>query len=106
MTSTQTNGRPRRVIRKTPSQQISHEESALLLAEREANYQKAREIFERVRPQLINDHSNWYITIEPDSEEYFIEKDYMTTFQRLRSGNLMGKTTTFRLNETGFCGRI
>jgi len=93
-------------MRANTSHPITPEDSAILQAEREANYQKARDIFERVRPQLINNHYNWYITIDPDSEEYFIEKDYMTIFQRLRSSQSKGKTTTFRLNETGVCGRI
>jgi len=108
MTSTQTNGRPRRVIRQTPSQQIPTEESALLKADREANYQKARAIFERVRPQLINDHYNWYITIEPDSEEYFLSKSDFEIFQKLQQSHqhMIGKVTTFRLNETGLCGSI
>ncbi len=106
MTEPQTNGRSRRVILRTTSHQISPEALARIQAEREAAYQKAMAIFKAVRPQLINDYYNWYITIECDTGEYFIEKDYMTSFQRLRDRHSTDKTTTFRINETGVCGQI
>jgi hypothetical protein len=85
---------------------ISPEEKAKQKAESEERYRYCRAIFERVRPELIQEHYNWYITIDRYSGKYFIEKDYMTIFQKFRNKEITGKCITFRLNETGICGSI
>jgi len=97
---------PRRVPFRASVREISPETKARLEAEREARYQQARAIFERVRPEVIADRYNWYITIEPNSEDYFIDKDHMIALQKLREKHPQGKVVTFRLNETGTCGTI
>ncbi len=85
---------------------ISPEEKAKQEAEKQERYQQGRSIFERVRPELINDHYNWYININLENGEYFIEQDYMVMFQKLCKNPQPTKTVTFRLNETGNCGTI
>lgn len=85
---------------------ISSEEKAKQEAERQAFSQRCRAIFERVRPELIEEHYNWFITIEPDSGDYFIDKDDMTAYQKAREKHPQTIFCTFRLNETGVCGRI
>jgi hypothetical protein len=34
----------------------------------------ARPLFERLQPQLIHDHANEFVAIEPDSAEFFLGK--------------------------------
>ena len=103
MPSEWTRGVPRRLPER---QEISTEEKARRKAESEARYQRCRVIFEQVRPELIADHYNWYIIIEPDSGDYVIDKDEMVALQKMREKLPKGKVITMRLNETGTCGRI
>jgi hypothetical protein len=103
MPSEWTGGVPRRLPER---QEISTEEKARRKAESEALYQRCRAIFERVRPELIADHYNWYIIIEPDSETYAIDRDEMIAIKKLRAKQPQGKVMIMRLNETGTCGRI
>lgn len=98
--------KPRRVQERVAPSQISPEEKARLKAESDARYQLARAVFERIRPNLIKEHYNWYITIEPNSGNYFIDEDDMVSLQKLREKHPHGRVVTFRLNETGTCGSI
>ncbi len=41
------------------------------LARREAE-RNARVVFNRVRSELINDHYNWFMVIEPNTGDYFV----------------------------------
>ena len=89
-----------------PEYTIAPEEIARRKAEREARYQRCRPIFERVQPQLIDDHYNWFIIIEPDSGDYFIDVDEEVAEQKARHQYPEAWLVTFRLNETGACGKI
>jgi hypothetical protein len=106
MTKISTDWQPRRLPKRHQTRSITDAEKAFLKAESATRYQKARAIFERVRPQLIEEHYNWYIAIAPDSDDYFIEEDYMTVFQKLQQLPSKGKVVIFRLNETGTCGNV
>ncbi|MBD0346765.1 MAG: hypothetical protein ICV63_18455 [Coleofasciculus sp. Co-bin14] len=106
MTKTLSDGKPRRLPKRFPTRQISSEEKARRQAESDVFYQRCRTIFERVRPQLIEEHYNWYIIIEPDSEDYAINSDEMVAIQKMREQHPQGKVMIMRLNETGTCGRI
>ncbi|MFM6134523.1 MAG: hypothetical protein ACKPCP_10180 [Sphaerospermopsis kisseleviana] len=69
---------------------------------------RCRVIFERLREQLIVDHHNWFIAIDPDKEEYLINPDLQGLVQQIRqkySDNDL-KLTIFHLNDTGNCGRL
>jgi hypothetical protein len=98
--------RPVRRGRLFPEIQWSPEEKARRKAESEAFYQRCREIFERVRPQLIEDHYSWYIGIEPDSGDYFIDSDKELAHQKARQVHPNSVHCLFCLNETGATGRI
>ncbi|MEG4799250.1 hypothetical protein QUB63_01355 [Microcoleus sp. ARI1-B5] len=76
-------------------------------AEREAFYQRCKPIFDRLKPELIETHYNWYMAVEPDSGEYFIEKDSLAAGKmcRLKHPNAT-IPQVFRINETGVCGTI
>ena len=85
---------------------LTSEEKARRGAESESFYQHCRAIFERVCSELIQEYYNWYIVIEPDSGDYFIDEDDMVAFQKIREKYSKEKVMTMRLNETGTCGRI
>lgn len=69
---------------------------------------RCRVVFDRLRPSLIETHYNWFIAIDPDSEQYLIDPTLKGITQQIRnaySGNEV-KLTIFRLNDTGTCGRL
>jgi hypothetical protein len=98
--------RPRRQGRIFPEFTIPPEELARREAEKKARCQKARSFFEQVAPQLIDDHYNWFIIIEPNSGDYFIDPDEEVAYQKARQKYPSGWVVIFRLNETGTCGKI
>ncbi len=106
-TMTQTSGKrtPRRG-RLFPEYTIPPEELARRKAERDAFGKRCRVIFDRVCPELIKEHYNWFIIIEPESEDYFIDLDEEKAAQKATEKYPNRKLCTFRLNETGACGRI
>ncbi|MDD1438078.1 hypothetical protein MEN24_17325 [Dolichospermum sp. ST_sed10] len=71
-----------------------------------ARGEKARVVFNRVRPELINDHYNWFMVIEPNSADYFIDVDDSIAEKKAREKYPTGWLVTFKINETGACGRI
>jgi hypothetical protein len=89
-----------------PEIQWSAEEIAQSQAENEAIYQRCKVIFERVKPKLIKTHYNWFIAIEPKSEEYFIAQDEQVATQGLRYKHPDAIPVLFKINETGACGTI
>ncbi|MEG3970200.1 MULTISPECIES: hypothetical protein [unclassified Microcoleus] len=92
----------------SPEQTIPPEELARRKAERTELGLRGRAIFERIRPKLIDEYYNWFIAIEPDSEEYLIDPKLLGIVQKIKEqyGDKNVMLTTFRLNETGTCGRI
>ena len=105
MTQLSSNRTPRRG-RIFPEYTIPPEELARRKAELDAFYQRCRAIFERVRPELIANHYNWFIIIEPDSGDYIIDADEEVASEKARQKHPHTKLGAFRLNETGACGRI
>jgi hypothetical protein len=89
-----------------PEFTIPPEELARREAERNARGEKARVVFNRVRPELINTHYNWFMVIEPNSGDYFIDVDESGAEKKAREKYPQGWLVTFRINETGVCGRI
>ncbi|MDF0555442.1 hypothetical protein [Kamptonema sp. UHCC 0994] len=91
-----------------PDRTIDSEELASRKAERTKLGRRCQEIFERIRPELIEKHYNWFIAIEPDTGEYLIDPKFLTLTKKIQEqyGNTDVMLTTFRLNETGTCGRI
>lgn len=107
MTKMPPDWKPRRISKQVSNHQVSMEaEQARRKTESETFYQRCRAIFEQVRPELIEEYYNCYIVIEPDSGDYFIDKDDMNAFQKMREKHPKEKVMTMRLNQTGACGRI
>ena len=91
-----------------PEQTIPPVELARRKAERTKLGLRCREIFERIRPELIGEYYNWYIAIEPDSEEYLIDRKFLGIIQKVKEQYTDPdvRLTIFCLNERGTCGRI
>ncbi|AFZ27002.1 hypothetical protein Cylst_4950 [Cylindrospermum stagnale PCC 7417] len=97
---------PSRRGRIFPEHTLSPEELARRKAEDEAFDQRCWAIFERVRPEYIENHYGWYIAIEPDSGDYFVDKDKEVASKKARDKHPNVIHFLFCLNETGATGRI
>ncbi len=104
-----TQSTPKKVVRRGrifPEIQWSLEEKAKRKAESEAFHQRCRAIFERVRPDFIKDRYGWYIAVEPDSGDYFIDADKEIAHKKARQHHPNAIHCVFCLNETGTTGKI
>ncbi|MBW4513531.1 MAG: hypothetical protein KME64_44805 [Scytonematopsis contorta HA4267-MV1] len=105
MTQLSSNRTPRRG-RVFPERQLSPEEKARRRAESEAFAQRCTVIFDSVKHELIKDHYDWFIIIEPDSGEYVMDVDKTVASQKANDKFGEKMRLMMRLNETGACGRI
>jgi hypothetical protein len=100
----------------TPQQRRTHLESSSSTAnkqiervQRDDLARKCQIVFDRVRPQLIDNHYNWHIAIDADTEQYLIDPTLMGITAQIKEiyrEESTVKLTIFRLNETGTCGRL
>ena len=97
---------PRRRGRVFPEYNLPPEELARRQAEIDAFGMQCKVIWEQVCPELIKDHYNWFMMIEPESGDYFIDPDETVAEQKARTKYPRGMLGTFRINETGACGLI
>ncbi len=104
MTQLSSNHTPHRG-RVFPENQLSPLEKARRQAEWEEFNQRCQVIFERVQPELIKEHYDWFMFIEPDSGDYFIDPDEIVVRQKAREKH-PSQCLILRINETGVCGRI
>ncbi len=89
-----------------PEHQLSPEEKARRKAEWKEFNQRCQIIFERVQPELIKEHYDWFMFIEPESKDYFFAPDEMVVRLKAREKHPDAKCLIVRINETGACGRI
>ncbi len=89
-----------------PELTLSPEELAKRKAEDEQFYQRCWAIFERLLPELMKEHYNWYIAIEPDSGDYFIDQNKEVASKKAREKHPNLIPFVFGINETGATGRI
>ena len=92
--------------RRLPRTPLPPEEIARRKAERAEFEARCQVVFEKLRPQLIDQYYNWFIAIKPDSEEYLIDPSFLGIFNKVKESNSSGRGIIFRLNETGVCGKI
>jgi hypothetical protein len=85
---------------------LSPEEKARRKAENEAFAKRCRVIFDRVYPKLVAEHYDWFIYIEPDSGDYFIDENREVVRQKAKEKHPKARMMAMRLNETGCVGRI
>lgn len=69
-------------------------------------YQRCWAIFEKLKPELLDKYYGWYIAIEPDSEDYFIDPDKELASRKAREKYPQSFYHLFGINETGVTGRI
>lgn len=105
MTQLSSNSTPRRG-RVFPERQLSSEEKARRQAESEEFNRRCQHIFERVKPEVIKDHYDWFMVIEPESGDYFIDPDETVARQKASEKHCGKKRLIIRINETGACGKI
>jgi len=105
MTQVSDKRKPRRG-RIFPEYTIPPEELARRKAEREARYQRCRTVFDRLQPELIADHYNWFMIIEPNSGDYFIDPEEKVAIAKARQKYPSGRLGVFKIDETGACGKI
>jgi len=67
-----------------PEIQWTEEQKAKHKAEGEAFHRRCKAIFDRVQPELIETHYNWYMAVEPNSGDYFIDKDDIVVMNMAR----------------------
>jgi len=91
-----------------PGLVLPPEEIARRKAARAEFRERCRPVFEKLRPQLLEQYYNWFIAVAPDCEEYLIDPSLEGLVGKIRARYQDGmvKLTTYRLNETGTCGRI
>lgn len=96
----------RRRGRVFPEYNLSPEELAKRQTEIDVFCQRCKVIWQKACPELIKDHYNWFMMIDPESGDYFIDSDEIAAEQKARQKYPHGMLGTFRLNETGACGLI
>lgn len=89
-----------------PERTLSPEELAKRRAANEAYHKRCSVIFDRVRPELIEQYYGWYIAIEPDSGEYLIDENLELAHTKALQKYPNIPHCVFRLSETGAVGRI
>ncbi len=67
---------------------------------------RCREIFWQIHPQLIQNYCNWFIYIEPESGDYFLDSDRNAARQQARKKYPAAKLMAMCINETGAVGKI
>ncbi|MGK7925859.1 MAG: hypothetical protein AB4290_11535 [Spirulina sp.] len=104
---TQTNSKQKpRYGRVFPEKRLSPEELERRKAESDLFLKRCHIIFDRVQPELLEEHYDWFIIIEPDSGDYFIDPDEQIARAKAQEKHPERKRLIMRINETGACGRI
>lgn len=85
---------------------LSPEEIAQRQAEQEVFAQRCRQIFQRVYSDLVEKHYDWFIYIEPNSGEYFIDADRTLARQKAKHNYPTAVLMAMRLNANGIVGKI
>jgi hypothetical protein len=75
-------------------------------AEQHARWERCYPVFEKLRSELIQNHYNWYLTIEPETGEYFLACNSLVNLKKARQKYPHSIFCTFCINETGVSGKI
>lgn len=92
-----------------PERRSSAEEIAQRIAQRTEFGKRCRQIFDRICPQLMPTHYNWFIAIDAETGNYLLDSKFDGLMQQVKihyPSNGKVRLTTFRLNEQGYCGLI
>jgi hypothetical protein len=91
-----------------PQSNVTPEEIHRRKVQRHELGARCRAIFERLSPNESENHYNWFIAVDADSENYLLDPKLEGLLQLIKHQytNKATKLTIFRLNETGACGKI
>lgn len=89
-----------------PEIQWTTEQLAQWKAKQDEFYQRCKPIFDNVQSSLMKTHYNWYMAVEPESGEYFVNKDEMSAIKMSREKYPKSPVFVFKINETGVAGTI
>ena len=104
-----TEAKPTRTVRRGrifPEIQWTPEKIARRQAERKARYHRCKQVFDKIQPELLETHYNWFLAIESNSGEYFIDKNADVARKKLRQKHPDAIPVLSKINETGACGTI
>ena len=92
-----------------PERSSTQEQKAQRINRRQELGERCRPIFEQIRPQLIANHYNWFIAIDPETGNYLLHPSFTGLMKQINThyppdGKV--KLAAFRLNENGACGLI
>jgi hypothetical protein len=89
-----------------PEIQWSEEQKAEWKARLAGIRERCQLVFQQIQPELMKSHYNWFIAIDPESEDYFIaeNEDLATEMAQQKYPNAI--PYIFVINETGVSGRI
>lgn len=89
-----------------PEIQWNDEQIATWKAEQEAFKKRCQVIFEKLKPELIKTHYNWYMAVEPESEDYYLAQSDLIAIKMLHQKHPNDPFYLFRINETGVSGTL
>ncbi len=89
-----------------PERQLSEEEIERRHAEFLELSRRCHIVLDKVKPQLMEEYYDWYIVIEPDSEDYVIGEKMGVVSAKMNEKHPNKKCLILRINETGACGRV
>ncbi len=89
-----------------PEIEWSEEEKIKWKTELTAIHHRCQLIFNRVQPELIKTHYNWFMAIDPESEDYVIAENEEVATEMARQKYPNAIPYIFVINETGVAGRI
>lgn len=89
-----------------PKHPINTEDPSKLAEERAKFDAKCQALFENLKPALIQDYYNWFMVIEPESEDYFIDADEIEAERKAREKHPDADCLILCINETGVCGKV
>ncbi len=104
-----THSSPERIVRRGrvfPEIQWTEAQKAEDRARRQAFYESCWVIFERLKQEILDKYYGWYVAIEPDSGDYFIDRDQEVASKMDREKHPYVINHIFGINETGVSGRI
>ncbi|MCT7963712.1 hypothetical protein NG791_23840 [Laspinema sp. D1] len=95
-----------RLGRVFPDSNYTPEELAQRKAESKALMQRCDAIFEGVKSNLIDQFYDWFMVIEPESGDYFIDENEEGAVQKAHEKYPETACVIYCINETGACCRV
>ncbi|WP_353929026.1 hypothetical protein WJM97_11875 [Okeanomitos corallinicola TIOX110] len=89
-----------------PEIQWTEDQKHLYRDNLENHHQRCRVIFERLQPELIKNHYNWFMAVDSETGDYFIDQNEEVVTQMCLQKHPNAIPFIFVINETGVAGKI